>query len=216
MFTISPQMSDVMKIASGIFWTITYILIIRRGFTEKTYGMPFFALCANISWEFIFSFILPHTTPQRYIDIVWFLFDCVIMFQFLRFGKDIFKGTMLARWFGPVVIAVLAASFIAVLTLTIEFNDITGKYAAFMQNLMMSVLFVDMLLRRDSSQGQSIYIAISKMIGTIIPSVLFYSRGPNLPFSLFLYISIFVADLVYTVLLYRKLKQESVNPWRRF
>src|SRR4051812_24323605 len=159
MLYISPQMSDVMKIASGICWTITYLLIIRRGFMEKTYGMPFFALCANISWEFIFSFILPHTNPQHYIDIIWFLFDCVILYQFFRYGRHIFDGTLLQRWFGPVVIGVLVASFIAVFTVTIEFNDIIGKYAAFMQNLMMSLLFADMLMRRNSASGQSIYIA---------------------------------------------------------
>ncbi len=64
--TISRDLSNAMAIASGVFWTLTYLLIIRRGFQDKTYGMPFFALCANISWEFIFSFVLPHTPPQRY------------------------------------------------------------------------------------------------------------------------------------------------------
>ena len=57
-----------LMIIGGIFWSLTYILIIRRGFIEKTYGMPLIALCANISWEAIFSFLHPHSPPQLYIN----------------------------------------------------------------------------------------------------------------------------------------------------
>ncbi len=42
-------------LGSGLFWTVTYLLIIRRGFRDQTYGMPLVALCANLAWEFIFS-----------------------------------------------------------------------------------------------------------------------------------------------------------------
>jgi hypothetical protein len=216
--TLTAELGNALKIVSGICWTITYLLIIRRGFQDKTYGMPFIALCANIAWEFIFSFFLPHSAPQHYIDIIWFAFDCVIFYQFLRFGRHIFDGTLLEKWFYPVLLTVLAASLLGVLTMTLELEpvDRNGKYMAFIQNLMMSVLFIDMLLRRNSSQGQSLYIAIAKMLGTIIVSYYFYLKAPDLPFSLFLYIAIFVADVIYTVLLYAKLKQEGLNPWRRF
>jgi hypothetical protein len=45
-----------LMIVGGIFWSLTYILIIRRGFIDKTYSMPLATLSANISWEAIFSF----------------------------------------------------------------------------------------------------------------------------------------------------------------
>jgi hypothetical protein len=54
---VSPELSWSLEIGSGIFWTLVYLLIIRLGFRDKTYGMPITALCANISWEFIFSFM---------------------------------------------------------------------------------------------------------------------------------------------------------------
>jgi len=44
--------------------------MIRRGFKDKTFGMPFAALCANISWEAIFAFVTPHSSPQIYINYV--------------------------------------------------------------------------------------------------------------------------------------------------
>jgi hypothetical protein len=53
-------MFDILLVGSGVLWTITYLLIIRRGVLDRTYGMPLVALCANLSWEFIFSFVFPH------------------------------------------------------------------------------------------------------------------------------------------------------------
>jgi hypothetical protein len=80
---------------------------------------------------------------------------------------------------------------------------------------MMSVLFVAMLLRRQDIKGQSIYIALGKMFGTLLPSILFFLRFPNSPLLNFLYVSIFIFDLIYVVLLYAKHKDLGINPWTR-
>lgn len=210
--TISPALNWSLQIGSGVFWTAVYLLIIRLGFREKTYGMPITALCANISWEFIFSFLYPHAPPQNYISMIWFAFDLIIVFQTLRFGKVAFEQAWL---FYPAFILGLVISFAAILAITIEFNDSDGKYAAFGQNLMMSVLFVAMLLRRQNVKGQSIYIALFKLVGTLLPSILFFMRFPNSALLNFLYISIFVFDCIYAVLLYAKHKELGINPWTR-
>ncbi|GIK40385.1 MAG: hypothetical protein BroJett011_42180 [Chloroflexota bacterium] len=89
------------QIGSGIFWTLVYLLIIKRGFQDRTFGMPLPALAANLSWEFIFAFLLPHGQPQVYINIVWFTFDVVILFQALRFGKSVLKDSLPSHLFYP-------------------------------------------------------------------------------------------------------------------
>jgi hypothetical protein len=63
---LAPNVEAVLKISSGIFWSLAYIFIIVRGFKDRTPGIPVLALCANISWEFIFSFIYPRQPPQLY------------------------------------------------------------------------------------------------------------------------------------------------------
>ena len=78
---------------------------------------------------------------------------------------------------------------------------------------MMSVLFVAMLLRRQDIKGQSIYIALGKIVGTLLPSILFFLRFPNSPLLNFLYVCIFIFDLIYVVLLYAKHKDLGINPW---
>ena len=75
-------MQSIILILGGIFWILTYIFIISKGYKDKTYGMPLLALCANIAWEFIFSFLLPHSPLQLYINYLWFALDVVIVFQF--------------------------------------------------------------------------------------------------------------------------------------
>ena len=216
MTTVSPETRVAFQIASGICWTLTYILIIRRGFLDKTYGMPLAALCANISWEFIFAFILLVPTPQNLVNVVWLGFDAVIVSQFLRYGRSGFKGILPDRYFYPLFVLSLAVAFGGVLTVSYEFQDFIGKYAAFSQNLMMSILFVVMLVRRNSVSGQSLYIALLKMIGTVLPSILFFMFNSSAPFMNYLFVTIFVFDLIYAVALYAKLKEAGIKPWTRF
>src|SRR4051812_5154247 len=97
----------------------------------------------------------------------------------------------------------LVTSFCAVLSVTYEFNDWDGAYSAFGQNLLMSVLFIAMLYARRSLRGQSVFIALSKMLGTGLASVAFYlyatvSQGSVL--LPFLYVAILVFDLIYVVM----------------
>jgi hypothetical protein len=211
--TVSPELSWSLQIGSGVFWTLVYLLIIRLGFREKTYGMPIAALCANISWEFIFSFIYPHGPPQNYVNVIWFVFDLVIVLQTVRFGRAAFESEEL---FYPAFILGLLVSFGAILAITYEFSDWDGKYSAFGQNLMMSILFIAMLLKRQNLSGQSIYIALFKLLGTLLPSILFFLRFPNSVLLNFLYVSILIFDVIYLVMLYARHRELAVNPWTRF
>ena len=83
-------MQTLILVFGGMFWILTYIFIISKGFKDKTYGMPLIALCANISWEFIYSFIFPHTPPQLFINYLWFGLDVIIVIQFLKYSKNEF------------------------------------------------------------------------------------------------------------------------------
>ncbi len=200
-------------IIGGIFWSLTYFLIIRRGLIDKTYGMPLAALCANISWEAIFSFIHPHSPPQLYINYMWFLLDAFILMQFLKYGKSEFPA-LSNKKFSAMFLMTLVTAFCLVLFITYEFKDRDGAYAAFGQNLMMSILFIVMLFRRNDLRGQSIFIALFKMFGTAFASLAFYLYKPVTQGSYlfyFLFISILVYDLIYTVMIYQKYPQKILH-----
>ena len=190
---------DGILVGSGVLWTLTYLLIIRQGFLDRTYGMPLAALCANLSWEFIFAFVYPHDLPQRAVNVVWFSFDLVILGQVLLYGPREF-GNLSRRLFYAGFALALGTAFGAVLAPTLEFDDFDGAYSAFGQNLMMSILFVTMLYSRGSLRGQSISIAALKMGGTALASFAFYFFDSDYPGSVllpFLYVAILVFDGIY-------------------
>ena len=208
--------TEIMMIG-GLFWSATYILIIRRGFKDKTFGMPMAALCANISWEAIFAFVTPHGAPQLYVNYVWFSLDAVIVWQFLKYGKKEFPN--ISGWQFYAVFALgLSIAVSMILAVNYEMEDSVGAYAAFGQNLMMSVLFVTMVINRKGIDGQSFYIALFKMIGTGLSSLAFYQFRTVTQESILLpllFVSIFVFDLIYTIAIYRKCKEYGM-PLKRF
>jgi hypothetical protein len=91
-----------------------------------------------------------------------------------------------------------------------------GGYAAFLQNLLMSVLFIVMLQNRNGSEGQSLTIAYSKCIGTLAPTILFGIIGSvalNGPNRLMLMIGsiIFVTDVTYIIILTKVRKSDLMS-----
>jgi len=189
----------LLTLLSGACWTIAYILIIVLSFRDKTYGMPFWALAFNLSWELIFSFLLsPESFPlQAFINKIWLAFDVLILIAYFQYGKNEWPGIISEGLFYPYSLLVIVISFLFVYLLSVELDQSQGKYAAFIQNLMMSILFLRMLNRRRSSKGQSGWIAFFKMAGTLAPTLVY---GAKSNFILFLGASCLIFDLIYLVL----------------
>jgi hypothetical protein len=212
---MSPTLVTVLTLVSGISWTIVYIEMIRRGFRDKTYGMPLFALAFNIAWEFMYAFVVPGgLSLQRIVNITWFLLDAVIVYTYFRYGRRDFPQAW-QRYFLPWSLLAFAMSFLIIYLMRYEFEGYWGAiYSAFAQNLMMSVLFIAMLVRRNNVQGQSMYIAIFKWLGTLAPTIQFYGQtGSHLVLALG--VGCFVYDVIYMGMLYLKYKELRLNPFTR-
>jgi len=188
----------LLQMGLGFFWTITYILIILKSLEDRKVGIPFAALCANITWEAIFSFMFPYEPVQFTINVIWFGLDCIILLLFIRYSKGIFPSTF--RYKYAILFSSLAAAFLINLGITLEFHDWEGKYSGFGMNFMMSLLFIVMLLRQGTL-GQSIYIGYSKLAGTLCASILFYSLYPKSILLWILYILILILDVIYIILI---------------
>jgi hypothetical protein len=201
---ISPEMNFALTIISGLCWTMVYILIIYRSIKDKTYGMPFWALAFNINWEFIFSAIFVSHKPEDFTQLVvnhiWLVFDIVIVVCYFLYGKKDWPQAISKALFYPYSLIVLITAFLFVYLFSVTFHSLNGMYMAFIQNMMMSWLFIVMLLRRNSLAGQSTGIAIFKMLGTLAPTILY---GLDYPFVLFLGACCFIADCIYVVMVLR-------------
>jgi hypothetical protein len=152
---------------------------------------------------------------QTYINAAWAILDCAMLFTYIRFGKKDFNGLLHPRWFLPWSLLVIAVSFILQYSFVIEYGLSFGRaYAAFLQNLVMSVLFIDMLVRRGGSEGQSMTIAVSKWLGTLAPTILVGVLGglglksPN-RFILVTGLLCSLFDLIYIAMLARAILFEK-------
>src|SRR3954471_11877241 len=103
-FAMPSQIGTILTLISGISWSLVYIELIRRGFKDKTYGMPLFALTFNLSWEFLFSLVFRNNgdvTLQTIINFIWGCFDIVIAYTYFRYGRQDFSEHADAKWFVP-------------------------------------------------------------------------------------------------------------------
>ena len=205
-----------LTLISGICWTVVYVEGIRVGFKDRSYAIPFYALALNLAWELL------HTTfgfqegvsVQTIINAVWFAFDVGILYTYFKYGRRYFPRYLPARWFAGWSMLGLLTALCVEYAFIREFGVAVGAgYSAFLQNLLMSVLFIDMFVRRGGSEGQSLYIAVNKWVGTLAPTILFgivgdggFPQGSLLILVLGIFCSVF--DLIYVWML---LKQEVVR-----
>ena len=190
---------------SGIAWTIVYIVSIRIGFRYKTYAMPIAALGLNIAWEWIYAVhgLANAPGPQAYINLVWALADVVILYTFFRYGRAELPSFVGRPAFFAWGVAVVGASVAIQLLFIREFGLVdmrAAKYSAFLQNLLMSGLFIAMFVTRRGARGQSLAIGVAKWIGTLAPTLLFGAIQKS-PFILGIGVLCSVLDLAYIALL---------------
>jgi len=206
-------------VVSGVCWTIVYIDGIRVGFRDKSYAIPFYALALNFAWEALYTyhgFRINGVDPQNVFNAVWLTFDVGILYTYFKFGRKYFPWAGVpaesgvkpphSKFIGWSVLGLITA-FGVQYGFMREFGVAKGAaYSAFPQNLIMSILFIAMLVKRNSREGQSLLIAISKWIGTLAPTILYgaigqggFPRGSFLVLTVGLFCSVF--DVIYIWLL---------------
>jgi len=202
-------------VLSGICWSTVYIDSIRIGLKDKSYAMPFWALALNFSWELlqtVLGFKIPEIQTQLIINSCWVILDLGILYTYFKYGYKEFPVTLTKKWFYAWSVFGLLVSFVLQYYFIKQFGLVLGGcYSAFLQNLLMSILFIGMLFKRNSSTGQTMIIAVMKWIGTLAPTILFgiigidKIGGPN-QLVLVLGVLIFIFDLIYIFLLKNKIQ----------
>lgn len=214
-------MEIFLTLVSGLGWIIVYEECIRLGLKQKTYAMPFFALGLNFAWELIYTladiFLEAHgpltgmTLVQTIANAAWVCLDVVILSTYFRFGRKEWPRAIDGRYFIPWSVLGLACCFALQIVFIVEFGFfLAAEYSAFLQNLLMSVLFIAMYARRGSMEGQSLLLAAAKWLGTLAPTLLMGVIQYN---ALVLVSGILcsVFDLIYIALLATDKKRRAVQ-----
>jgi hypothetical protein len=194
-----------LTIVSGLAWTVVYIDAIRVGFRDRTYAVPAAALGLNFAWEALYATrsITTGISAQGFFNIAWGLADVVIVYTFLKFGRSELPAWVTRRLFIGWALLLAVTSFAVQLLFVAEFGwDAASRYAAFLQNLLMSGLFIAMFVARGGSRGQTLLIAVAKWIGTLAPTFVFGWYGHS-PLILGVGLLCSILDLAYLGLLWR-------------
>jgi len=192
-------MASFLTILSGLAWTVVYIEAIRVGFKDKTYAMPIAALALNFAWESTYAVhdLMTSVSVQACVNLIWALADLAIVFTFLKFGRAELPGFVTRTMFAAWAVLIFAVSYVVQWLFLVEFGfHEASRYSAFLQNLFMSGLFVQMAIARRGLRGQRLSIAIAKLLGTFAPTILFGVMERS-RFIFGLGLLCFVFDLLY-------------------
>lgn len=205
-------MEMFLTLLSGIGWCIVYEECIRLAVRDKTYAMPFWALALNITWEGIYTYtdLRAGAGVQAIVNILWFCLDIVIFILYLKYGKKNHGAKSDSLFYAWTILGVAAMFFVQIAYIK-EFGlegHLSAQYSAFAQNLLMSVAFIHMLVKRGSAKGQSMLLAVAKWIGTLAPTITMGIMSTNYV-VLACGLLCTVYDLIYIGLLYRAKKSET-------
>jgi hypothetical protein len=194
-------MELALTLVSGIAWTVVYVEAVRLGFRDRTYAIPVAALALNFAWEVLYGVrgVAEGLSPQAVVNVAWALADVVVVVTFVRFGRAEFPRLVPRPVFLGATAGLFGLAFAVQLLFLEQFGPFAApRYAAFLQNLLMSGLFIAMLVARRGVRGQSTLLAAAKFVGTLAPTILFGRiEGDGSTFILGLGALCAVLDLVY-------------------
>lgn len=209
-----PKLLEVIPFSiTGLCWLVVYALIIRQGFRDRRVGMPVLAVGSNIAWEFTYAFVFPQPPVLQIASLLWFFVDVVILVQVFKYGRKDFPGFS-TRSYVWTLVGWLTFTFSFMILQTYELGDTRGGYSTFFVVPFMQMMFVLTLRVRRSSVGQSMYIAVLKLIGDIPGFIVLMAWFPNRYLYVLLFTTEIFFDVLYLVLLRRQFIAEGRPLWR--
>lgn len=210
-YTISEQIIFALGCA---LWFVVYAVTIYSIYKNKFCEIPAWVVCANISWEFLKSFIFL-TDMGKFYNIAyagWFFLDLYILYGAYRYGDKLVFTPAIKKYF-KLILSFNFISWFAILyfMMYLKYDDVVGALSAFVINIVISVLYNYVILNVDSKylNNFSYTVAWTKMFGTAFVGVFaaIHWQGNYLLVSLG--VIIFILDLCYTLLLYKKRRKNK-------
>jgi hypothetical protein len=196
---------------SSVFWVTVYALVIRDSRRLAFVGMPAFAFCGNIAWEFLYGFVYQTNlgTLAAWGMKVYFPLNCYIGWQLLRHGHAQFSLEAVRRHLAAILAFAVAAWLVFFFFFIPAVDDPLGMSSANVLNVVMSALFIQLLLHQSERKGAaglaklSYTIAWCKMLGTAFSSLFCALHFPERRWMLAICSVTFVLDVAYVVLFTR-------------
>ena len=189
-----------------LLWGIGYVLVIRRIIKSKFVEVPVFAVCGNITWEFLWGF---YFETDMGLLLVWFyrlgaLLDVGILVSVFLYGRKQLISEAVSKHFYPMVVGALIIWTCMYLAFEKQGYDLPlGSNSAYIVNLAMSILYILLALNLSNPHLLSIPIGWLKGLGTGMVTVFVFLAYPDNLFVQVISVVVGVLDVIYMVLLYR-------------
>lgn len=211
-----------MDISAGIGWSAAYIFMIIRAIKDKKVATPIWAVALNLTWETFYFFAYLGNYVATYVRGSWMILDFVLFCLLLKYNRQYFPD-YLKKFFYPLV----GLAFATCLAMQFAFyygSDRGITYAAWVDNVIISILFLTSLLQatnkgpKEALRGHDIYAAICKLIGTACYAFYYgiFANGGTVvlidPFVLIVAILNLIFDILYIIAIgveMSKLKKEK-------
>ena len=197
-----------------VLWLVASVAILQRARTNTFVEIPAAAVVANVSWEFIWSFVYTGDTG-RLLEFGyrgWVFLDFVIVYYLFGYGTSQVVTPTLRPYFRPAVAFGIASWSIALDYFVREGYDMSmGATSAYIINVMMSAVYIT-LLQSHPERKFSLVIGWTKGLGTACFSLFMFMEPlrrygdealAGKGFLLTLCVVTLVLDIVYVVMLHR-------------
>jgi hypothetical protein len=183
-------------------WTPAYVAVVMIAFKDRRLEIPMLAATSNVVWEFMWGFVFTQDMGPglQFVYRGACILDLFILFNVFRYGAKQTSAPLLQRHHVTLVLAMIGgwAWFFWALRDT-QYDLPLGSVSAYLDNLLMSGLYLWLLLTRPDPRELSLTVALSKGIGTGMVTVFVFMRYPGHSFVQALAVMVSVLDTAYTV-----------------
>ncbi|MBS4001696.1 MAG: hypothetical protein KGZ71_14560 [Desulfobulbaceae bacterium] len=203
----------ILFIIGCIFWLLTYIIYIKNIKSKQFVEIPLIVVSLNIAWEFIWSFPFGSSVGDYMgtsIQIgysLWFFFDCFIFWGILKYGYKQFQNQFFRD--NSKIIAIITVIFGLIFFYTFKnagYDTEIGTISAYLDNIMISALYIFLFVNQDDKSLFSIQVAWYKMLGTGLISVALVWHWNENYFLMFITTVVLLLDIYYLFIVHKSRK----------
>ncbi len=213
-FTDYPTLGLLFNGVGCLFWVVAYGILVWEIRKKKFVEMPAYVACANIGWEFVWSFIYHPDTGLLYALSYQgaFLLDCYIFYSLLRYGTkqpmlQEYKNHFKAFCFFNLGFWILFSYFFR----SEGLDTSIGANSGYIINVILSLQCLTLLMQTKDTHQFSLLMGGSKMLGTGLISVSMFFFYPQNHFVQLLGVTCFLLDNMYLYVLWRRQAKRSLT-----
>lgn len=210
-----PPLELFLFLGGCFLWVFAYVIYIKDIVKYKYLEMPIFAGCANIGWEFTWSFLAKTDMgllPQ-YTYRTWFFCDLFIFGGLLAYGWKQYQTPRLRSYHVPLCLFSAVAWVFGVYSMhTSNLDTPIGATSAYLAQLCISFLYIPLLLRQGTSQRFSFSAGWLRTVGTGMNTVFMHMHYPDNHFLRVIATLSTILDVTYVFLAWKMLRELKGAP----